>query len=111
MKIREPRVHVQARLAYRQTPSAGLWTVVDASGAGICAVGDIEGLDLSEPVEVFIDDGKRSVHARLSNVWVRDGGDVMAHGWRILGLVPDELAELLALLADGETDTATPPEA
>lgn len=107
MRKREPRVQVQARVAFRQSPSAGSWTVVDASGTGLCAVGDVEGLDLSAPIEVFIEDGTRSIHARLMNSWVRDTEGETAHGWRILGLVPDELTELLALLDDAGEDRDT----
>lgn len=100
MRKRDQRVQVKARVAYRQAPSAGSWTVIDASGSGLCAVGDVEGLDLAQPIEVFIEDGSRSVHARLVNIWVRDSHGETAHGWRILGLVPDELSDLLALLDD-----------
>lgn len=84
---------------YRQGDRFGSWALLDISSGGLCACGDLAGLDLGAGLDVELRSSKGRLPIQLRLVWQRyDSTGVSVHGWEFTQAVPD-IREFVATLS------------
>lgn len=103
----QPRLHDRTPLDgwadYRQGSRFGSWVLLDVSRGGLCACGDLDGLDVEDTLDVELRSTAVRVPIRMRLRWQRyDPTGVCVHGWEFLDDIPDMDAFIASLSRSGE---------